>query len=213
LGGEEGHAGFFFGEFVNVLGSFWIELEGGEDEDFGFGMEGAGFFPGGFDLAGFERGVIRAEGDDDAFGFYAFGFGVGVEPARAAEGDDAGEIDGLATFATDAGFEEFVAPIGLAKGGTGTGDGGVEERSGGVAEVGQRWRFLIEIVDGFDVGGGAGFDGEWAGDAGRGVVGEGLVVEGFSPGGSLLAMDLRVTWGTFLYWKPLPTPSLGWASL
>src|SRR6266851_1798742 len=34
-----------------------------------------------------------------------------------------------------------------------------------------------------------------------------------SPGGSLLAMDFRVTWGTFLYSKPLPTPSLGWASL
>ena len=37
-----------------------------------------------FDLAGFERGVVGAEGDDDAFGFCAFGFGVGVKPAGAA---------------------------------------------------------------------------------------------------------------------------------
>src|SRR5260370_23290155 len=36
-----------------------------------------------------------------------------------------------------------------------------------------------ELVGGFDVGGGGGFDGEGAGDAGAGVVDERLVVEGF----------------------------------
>src|SRR5260370_30029025 len=36
-----------------------------------------------------------------------------------------------------------------------------------------------ELVGGFEVGGGGGFDGEGAGDAGAGVVDERLVVEGF----------------------------------
>ena len=89
-------------------------------------MESAGFFPGHFDLTLFERGIVGAEGDDDAFGFCAFGFGVGVEPAGAAERLDAGKVDHLAAFAADAGFEEFVAPVGLAEGGAGAGDGGVE---------------------------------------------------------------------------------------
>jgi len=38
LGREESHAGFFFGEVVDVLGGFGIELESSEDEDFGFGV-------------------------------------------------------------------------------------------------------------------------------------------------------------------------------
>jgi len=101
-------------------------LEGGEDEDVWFGVKRTGFFPGHFDLAGFERGVIGAEGDDDAVGFDAFCFRVGVEPAGSAERFDAGEIDHLAAFAAEAGFEEFVAPVGLAEGGAGAGDGGVE---------------------------------------------------------------------------------------
>src|SRR5260370_17972489 len=39
-----------------------------------------------------------------------------------------------------------------------------------------------ELVGGFEVGGGGGFDGEGAGDAGAGVVDERLVVEGFFAG-------------------------------
>src|SRR5216684_7367322 len=39
-----------------------------------------------------------------------------------------------------------------------------------------------KFVEGFDVGGGDGFDGEGAGDAGAGVVDERLVVEGFFAG-------------------------------
>ena len=37
----------------------------------------------------------------------------------------------------------------------------------------------VEVVDGFYVGSGDGFDGEGAGDAGAGIVDERLVVEGF----------------------------------
>src|SRR5713226_2650776 len=88
-------------------------------------MESAGFFPSHFDLSGNERSVVGAKGDDDALGFAVFGFGVGVEPAGAAERLDAGGMDHLAAFAAEAGFEEFVAPVGLAEGGAGAGDGGV----------------------------------------------------------------------------------------
>jgi len=64
--------------------------------------------PGVLDLNFGERGVIGAEGDDDAFGLDALRFGVGVEPTGAAERFDAGEIDHLAALTADAGFEEFV---------------------------------------------------------------------------------------------------------
>ena len=71
---------------VDVLGGFGIELEGGEDEDLGFGVEGLGFSPGQFDLALLERSVLGAEGDDDALRLVLLGFGVGVEPAGAGSG-------------------------------------------------------------------------------------------------------------------------------
>src|SRR6266851_9159869 len=171
-------------------------------------MEGAGFFPGHFDLSGNERGVVGTEGDDDTLGLAVFGFGVGVEPAGAAERFDAGEMDHLAAFAAEARFEEFVAPVGLAEGGAGAGDGGVggygldgggergrksrsltpvrKRRDGVRHDNGARRRGVggggAEVVEGFDVGGGDGFDGEGAGDASAGVVDERLVIEGFFAG-------------------------------
>jgi len=70
-----------------------------------------------------------------------------------------------------------------------------------------------EVVEGLDVRGGDGFDGEGAGDAGAGVVDERLVVEGFFAGRFVVGDGFEGDVGTFLYSKPLPTPSLGWASL
>src|SRR5262249_32147147 len=52
-------------ELVDVLRSFRIELEGREDDDLGTGYELACLFDGSLDLALLERGVLRAEGDDD----------------------------------------------------------------------------------------------------------------------------------------------------
>ena len=130
LGREEGHPGFFFGHAVDVFGSFGIEFEGGEDEDGGFRAKRSRFFPGEFDLPLFEQAVFGAEGNDDALGLCAFGFGVGVQPARAGQRLDAGEVDVVAAFAAKSGFEQFVAPFGVAKRRAGAGDGSIEQWRG-----------------------------------------------------------------------------------
>ena len=50
---------------------------------------------------------------------------------------DAGEVDVVAAFAAEAGFQQFVAPFGVAERGAGAGDGGVEQRRRRVAKIGE----------------------------------------------------------------------------
>ena len=125
---QESHARFFFGHTVNVFGGFGIEFESGEHKDGGLRAERSRFFPGQFDLALFEQAVLGAKGDDYALGFCSFRFGVGVQPARAGQRLDAGEVNMMAAFAAKAGFQQFVAPFGVAQRGAIARDGGIEQR-------------------------------------------------------------------------------------
>ena len=88
---EQGYAGEF--GFVNILCGFRVELEGGKDHDFRLGYKVRGFIEREFDLLLFERCKGRAKRNDNPltppclprWGAGFFGFGVGMEPARARE--------------------------------------------------------------------------------------------------------------------------------
>ena len=123
---EQSHAGPV--GFVDVLGGFGVELEGGEDDDPGFGHEGVGFLKGESHLALLQRRMVRAETDDGALGCECGGeifaypvraagigadFGFGVEGA-AGKWLHSGEHDSLSLFAADTGLLKFVAPFFLA---------------------------------------------------------------------------------------------------
>ena len=168
----------------NVFGGFGVELEGGEDDDLRFGAQVVCLLQGVFYLALFQGGVFGAERDDGALGFpggcgfadavaaavVGGGFGIGVKPA-GGQRLYARERDALAALAANSGLQQFAAPIALAQGFAGAGDGGVcglGRRGGGIG---------AEAGDGFDHGGGDGFYGEGAGDAGLLCVFERLVVE------------------------------------
>ena len=61
------------------------------------------------------RAVLGAEGNDDALRLRAFGFRVGVQPARSGQRLDAGEVNVMSALAAQPGLQQFVAPFGVAQ--------------------------------------------------------------------------------------------------
>ena len=107
----------------------------------GFGLSVRASSHAQLDLALFKQAVFRAKGDHDAFWLYSLCFRIGVQPARASERLDAGEVNVVAAFASKAGLQQFVAPFGVPKSGARTGDGSIS----------RRWRAL-NLVEGLDRG-------------------------------------------------------------
>ena len=91
----------------------------------GLRAQGARLFPRQLDLALFQQAVLGAERDNDPLRAFSLGFGVGVQPARAGQRFDAREVNMMSAFAPKSGFEQFVAPFGMAESRAGAGDGGV----------------------------------------------------------------------------------------
>ena len=95
------------------LAASGIKLERREDEYGWLRAQRARFFPCKLHLALFEQAVFRAEGNNHAFGFCSFSFGIGVQPAGSGQGFHTGEINSVSTFAANAGFQQLVAPFGV----------------------------------------------------------------------------------------------------
>jgi len=97
---------------VDVFGGFGVEGEGAKHDHFRQREQFPGFAQGIFDLALFEGGVFGAETDHHALA--GIECAAAVQVARTGQGFEFGEFEHLFVFATDAGFHEFVAPLGLA---------------------------------------------------------------------------------------------------
>jgi len=156
---------FFFGEFrqcsLAASGSNWKAAKTRISPFWGGGVRASSQADSTWRVS---RGrVIRAEGDDDALGFLRLWFRHrrGGQASAAEKARRGKKSMVLATFAANAGFEKFVAPVGLAKGGAGAGDGGVEERRG------RRWR--KSAMDGWEERNSRSLTGDWM-DLGFGSV-------------------------------------------
>ena len=77
----------------------------------GFGLSVRASSHASLDLPLFQQAVLRAKRDYDSLGFDPFGFGIGMQPARAGQRLNAGEIDVLAAFPAQASFQQFVPPF------------------------------------------------------------------------------------------------------
>jgi len=166
---------------VNVLGCLRVELEGGEKDDLRLRHQRLRLLDGLGHLALLQRGVLGAEGDDDALHLrgraalphlvrariVGTGLPVGVQPAAAGQRLQPGEADVLARLAANAGAQQLVAPLALAQRLAGAGDGG----------IGRLRRALEQFLKRLYCRGGHRLDGERTADAGFLLVHEGLIVE------------------------------------
>jgi len=118
-----------------------------------------------------------------------------VEGQRCRRELDAGEIDHLAALTANAGFKEFVAPVGLAD----VVRSARWKRRAESGACGKSARILVgvEFVDGFLRWGRDGLDGEGTGYAGYRIINKRLVVQCFSPGDSCWRLISTLRGGPF----------------
>src|SRR5437667_10797503 len=93
--------------------------------------------------------MFRPEGDNNTFGHFSLCLSIGVEPARASQWFDAGEVNVLAPFPSKTSFEQLITPFAVAESGPGTCDGNISNQ----------WRSL-DLVERLDCGCGHCLDGE-----------------------------------------------------
>ena len=86
-----------------------------------------------------KQAVLGAKGDHDALRLTPLRFSIGVQPARAGQRLNAGEVDVVAAFAAKASFQQFVAPFACA---AAWGQSARQRRQRGVAHGGNQPRLL-----------------------------------------------------------------------
>ena len=178
--------------FVDVLGGFRVELEGGEYHDGRARHQRLRFLQGAGYLALLQRRVVGAERDyrplrviggagfADAVrpGGVRARVALGVQPAGAGQRLDPREGDALAGLAADAGLQQLVAPIALP-----------QRLAGARDRLVSRLRRRFQLVERLNGWRGDRLDGEGAGDARLAPVRFRLVVEDGLDGRLVVAQD------------------------
>jgi hypothetical protein len=101
-------------QVVDVLRRFRVEGEGAEHDHLRQREQVAGFFQRIGHRALFQRRMLGAKMHDDALA--VFGMAGAVQVFGAGQGFQLGELQHLPALAADAGFQQFVAPLVLARG-------------------------------------------------------------------------------------------------